>query len=323
MNANMMKFDFLARLEGQFQMVTPDFDDRRVSAILNQGQDEVFLHKYIPQGNKYGTGFEFNEKRRRDLAELVTTIFLSGTNVSGTISYTGNTTSGSNTITNMSTTRGLAENITITGTGIPASTTIVAIENDTTIRISNDATATGTGIALLSGLGKSTSQDEANPTGVIFDLPPLFLYAVQEGVKTSLEPTRFVEVMPITHDYYYSNIDNPFKQPWKNSLWRLDISRKIKGTGLEDGTTDNEASTPKRVELIRPTDQVNITDYFVRYLKYPRRIVVDVKTPANQVSSELDESLHNEIVAAAVRIAVATMRPDQYQIKTAEEQATE
>lgn len=322
MNANMMKFDFLARLEGQFQMISPDFDDRRVSAILNQGQDEVFLHKYIPQGNKYGTGFEYNEKRRRDLAELVTTIYLNASQMSGVTTYTGNITSGSNRVTNLSTTRGLAEGIVITGTGLPTNTRIVSIISDNEIVVSNNATQTQTGVSFSSGVGKSTSQLEANLNGVIFDLPPSFLYSIQEGARTTLEPNTYVEVMPITHDYYYANIDNPFKQPWKNSLWRLDISRRIKGQGLEDGTTGNDAPSLKRVEVILPAG-ATMTDYFIRYLKYPRRIVVDTKTPANQVSSEMDESLHNEIVAAAVRIAVSTMRPEEYQIKQAEEQATE
>ena len=317
-----MKFEFLARLEGQFQMVSPDFDDRRVSAILNQGQDETFLHRYIPQGNKYGTGFEYNEKRRRDLAELVTTIYLNAGDISGATAYTGNITSGSNRITNMSTIRGLAENIEIVGAGIPTGATIISILSDTEIVISENATATTADLAMTSGVGKSNSQLDANPNGVIFDLPPSFLYSVQEGVRTSLEAQTYVEVLPITHDYYYANIDNPFKQPWKNTLWRLDISRRIKGQGNEDGTTDNEAPSAKRVEIIGPAG-ATINDYFIRYLKYPRRIVVDTKTPANQISSELDESLHNDIVAAAVRIAVASMRPEEYQIKQAEEQSTE
>ena len=113
MIANDMKYKFLVGLDSMFEFTAPGYDDRQVSAILNQAQDEVFQEKYNPRANKFGVGFEYNEKRRRDLAELIRTITLDATTTTGSISYTGNFTTGSNVVSNVSSMEGLAEGISL------------------------------------------------------------------------------------------------------------------------------------------------------------------------------------------------------------------
>jgi hypothetical protein len=73
---------------------------------------------------------------------------LQGTNV------TGNTTTGSKTVANLSTTAGLAVGQAISGAGIPAGTTITAISTTAkTLTLSQSATATGTAVTLTNGTG--------------------------------------------------------------------------------------------------------------------------------------------------------------------------
>ncbi len=141
----------------------------------------------------------------------------------------------------------------------------------------------------------SVSQTGTLPNGTLFDLPTDFLYAIKEEVVISSEDEcdngKRVKVKPITHDEYTINIENPFKQPYNELVWRLDYSR----------TTDN--TNPKRHELI--TDGTyNITEYHLRYLRRLSNIVVDLDVPANQVHCVLDEITHQRIVDLAVEIAL-------------------
>lgn len=73
---------------------------------------------------------------------------------------TGNTSNGTNSITNLSDTSTMFVGMGITGTGIPASTTVASIVSGTAITISQNATATNTGITLtfhLYGQGDGTT----------------------------------------------------------------------------------------------------------------------------------------------------------------------
>lgn len=72
---------------------------------------------------------------------------------------TGNTTSGSAIVTGMSFTRSLAPGMTVTGTGIPASTTIASVNSATQITLSANATATNTGVTLTFKFPADTNYD--------------------------------------------------------------------------------------------------------------------------------------------------------------------
>lgn len=141
----------------------------------------------------------------------------------------------------------------------------------------------------------SANQTGVLPNGTLYDLPTDFLYAIKEEVTISSDDEcdngKRIKVKPITHDEYTINIENPFKQPYNELVWRLDYSR----------TTDN--TNPKRHELI--TDgSYDITAYHLRYLRRLPNIVVDLDTPANQIHCILDEITHRRIVDLAVEIAL-------------------
>jgi hypothetical protein len=71
-----------------------------------------------------------------------------GIDPGATVSITGDTTSGAATIINVSSMANVEVGMLITGTGIPASSTILSIDSTTQVTISNNATATASSVAL-------------------------------------------------------------------------------------------------------------------------------------------------------------------------------
>lgn len=67
--------------------------------------------------------------------------------LNGTVTPTGNTTSGSASVASVSSVSGVAVGMGVTGTGIPAGTVVAAV-GTSTITLSQNATATGTGVTL-------------------------------------------------------------------------------------------------------------------------------------------------------------------------------
>jgi hypothetical protein len=162
----------------------------------------------------------------------------------------------------------------------------------------------------LGSASVSGSQTGVSPNGIFYDLPTDFLYALREEITISSSNScvdgNRISVKPVTHDEYTINIDNPFKKPDTKGAWRLDFSRESVGSAFS-----------KRHEVI--TDgSYTVTTYHLRYLKKP--IDIDI---TNNVDSELEDSVHEEIVDMAVRIATGITDPQSYQVKIAEESKTE
>jgi len=172
----------------------------------------------------------------------------------------------------------------------------------------------------------SSDQTGIHTNGTFYDLPTDFLYAVEENAITTAVAGEEVNVKPVKHDEYRANIRNPYKQPYENLVWRMDYSR------YTPHYNPSNPATPKRTELIVGPNSSNhsspgvvpsITDYRVRYIQMPPDIVVDEVTAANQRHCVLDETLHRVIVDEAVKMAVATVNPEEYQLKVAEKTESE
>lgn len=71
-----------------------------------------------------------------------------GQSVAAAILLTGDLTSGSNEIANVSSTVSLAAGMAISGVGIPSGTTVLSVDDTSTITMSSLATASGTGVTL-------------------------------------------------------------------------------------------------------------------------------------------------------------------------------
>jgi len=159
----------------------------------------------------------------------------------------------------------------------------------------------------------SSDQTGVSPNGTFYDLPEGYMYSLrEEATLTStddcVDNTR-IYIKPITHDEYSIDLLNPFKKPDKTVVWRLDFSNV--------GATTSSTVSTKRHELV--TDgSYTIAAYHIRFLNLPS----DINITAN-IGSELDPTVHDELVDIAVRIAAGITDPSTYQIKVMEEQQGE
>ena len=166
----------------------------------------------------------------------------------------------------------------------------------------------------------SSEQEGVHPEGTFYDLPTDFFLAIEEAATTA-EITGEVTIVPVEHDFYNKNIKNPYKKPYKNLVWRMDISRVDHG---EDGGDSMTGRTAKRTELIVGNKSTYpITEYRLRYLSILPEIVCDVNTPSNQRHCILDESIQDDIIREVVKIMTAAVKPEEYQIAVNEQQNNE
>lgn len=154
----------------------------------------------------------------------------------------------------------------------------------------------------------SASQIGSFENGVLFDLPSGYGFTVSEKIKVESDNicinNKFIDIEPITHDEYRSNIDNPFRKP-ETGAWRLDFDNKH--------------------EVILP-DNTQSLEYKVRYIKKPVPILLTGVTlygVSGPLDCELGEAFHRRIVNSAVRIATGVTNPEEYKIKIAEEKQAE
>ena len=321
MQANNMKFSFQLKFDSLFEFSAPAYDDRHISYLLTEAQFRVFISRYNPLANKYQKGFEADEQRRRDLEQLIRSLYIGS---GGTVTTEATGTTGETELL-IKRTKGIIPGTPISGPGIVGGTTITRVIRDDIglstfeygiVQLSNALTGdlSDDFVELSNLLGKSTYQAGAHPNGIFYDLPEGFLYAVEEAVKLVGQTTESW-VKPVRHDEYLANINNPYKKPYKNLIWRMDMAREFHSIG-------EAASTNKRTELILPATS-ELDYYRVRYLSIPPAIVCDEFDPDNQVHCILDETLHREIVDEAVAMARAAVKPEEYQIGLSEKNRSE
>lgn len=154
----------------------------------------------------------------------------------------------------------------------------------------------------------SVSQTQVLPNGVFYDLPADCMYAVSEEVTTASQDAckdgKRIKVKPVTHDEYSININNPFKKPdIKDCVWRLDYQNRIHEL-VTDGT-------------------FNVLSYHLRYIQRLTPIIIGsitVDGVAGPQDCKLDPIIHKRIIDEAVKIATGITDPEQYNIKTKEQQ---
>lgn len=135
------------------------------------------------------------------------------------------------------------------------------------------------------------------------------------GLVTS--DTFSTEVKPITHDEYNKKIKNPFKQPGKNKVWRLDLSDKF----------ESLQSSEENFKIVELISKDNFTKYKIRYVEYPKPIILknlNTEFPeegltidgfAGPIECQLNESIHREILDRAVELALGDYKPQNLQTK--------
>jgi hypothetical protein len=135
-------------------------------------------------------------------------------------------------------------------------------------------------------------------------LPSDFMFAIYEAAKTNIpycgDPTlktyRRIDVFPIQHNEYQQNFRNPYQKPYCDGefgkVWRINHGR-VDGNRVHGLITDTTFT---------------VSEYYLRYLKYPPDIVVDEDTPTNQVDCVLDPVFHYAVGDLAIMLMDKAIR---------------
>lgn len=143
-----------------------------------------------------------------------------------------------------------------------------------------------------------------------FKIEKNVMFIVAEKAKMISEISCYnninVNVKPVSHNEFTSNIDNPFKRP-KDFFWRMDRSNV---SGI---FSNNLEQTKERViELIYDEKIGEPVEYRYRYIKYPKPIILtnltslnlSINGQTNEQTSELSDHINREILNRAVELAL-------------------
>jgi hypothetical protein len=129
-----------------------------------------------------------------------------------------------------------------------------------------------------------------------------------------------LSIKPISYDEYNIQIDNPFEKPNEKYAWRLDISN---------------INNTKVVEIISPYNITGSLEYQIRYIKYPKPIIItnlNTAFPSDNLTidgisaetpCELNTEICREILDRAVLLATADYKSQNLQVKAQMSQTNE
>lgn len=115
---------------------------------------------------------------------------------------------------------------------------------------------------------------------------------------------KVLSVVPYTHDEYNIQKDNPFKRPDKDEAWRLDISHASQNV----------------VEIVVDSQMVPL-QYYYRYVKIPKPIILEDLTGGLSINGETDQTecelqlIAREILNRAVELALEASSNPRFQSK--------
>jgi len=148
-----------------------------------------------------------------------------------------------------------------------------------------------------------------------YPIPEDVFLIVNEQVKilsNDCSNLKTINVKPITLDEFNIQEKNPFKKPDNTIAWRLDIS-KVNNT--------------KVVEIVSPYNVTGSLEYKIRYLKYPKPIILEnlnIAFPGEGLTidgqflpqtCELDSHIHEEILDRAVELCLRDYKPQNLESK--------
>jgi hypothetical protein len=167
---------------------------------------------------------------------------------------------------------------------------------------------------------KVVSNKHISNDSIFFTIPDDVFITIYESAKIKSNDCyngNNINVYVKTHDEFNIQINNPFKKPDHDHIWRLDYS-KIGITSV--------------AELISLYD---LSEYKIRYLKYPKPIIVsnlNTTFPGENLTidgivqaqtSELHPSIHREILDRAVELALRDYKPSGLESKIQIDQRNE
>ena len=168
-----------------------------------------------------------------------------------------------------------------------------------------------------------TDSSNINSEAKYYPLPNDLFLIVNEKAKITSEDcynNKTLTIKPISYDEYDIQIDNPFEKPNEKVAWRLDLSN---------------VNNSKVVEIISPYNVTGSLEYQIRYIKYPKPIIItdlDIAFPSDNLTidgistetpCELNTEICREILDRAVLLATADYRPQNLQVKAQMSQTNE
>ena len=255
---------------------TPNFEPEEVDLWLNAAQDRFVKTRYSGL-NVHRSSLEETQKRMDDLREIITNAE----------------------ITPSTETSGLKPNAVFFSLpnsseslywfAINEEAEIMYKDCNSTLLLPNkDQLQAGVFYILTSGSITIGSQSYSAPT-IVEGLNGMTFTGVGTLYTSS---SKRIEVKPIEHDKYNRLIKDPFNMPYENQALRLLYRDKAEIIG---------------------TESVIPTKYFLRYLKRPLRVLLDLTNSNNNVDCELSEHTHQEIVDLAVTMALENIESRRYQ----------
>ena len=143
------------------------------------------------------------------------------------------------------------------------------------------------------------------PGETLWAIPVDCMLPIYEGCTTNTKQCgttstyNRIMTIPISHDEYNLNFSNPYKKPWTDGtegiIWRLEHGIK---------TVIDTKSRERKIHGIITDGSFQVTDYYMRYIKYPKDIVIG-NSPVN---CELDPISHQSICDIAVKLLSAAVR---------------
>jgi len=151
----------------------------------------------------------------------------------------------------------------------------------------------------------STALVGDHPNSFFCNLPENCFIALKEECSVTYTDscgsnvTERVPVKPVKEDYYNANINNPYKRPYEQLIWRLDREK-------QDITQPLSATNRKRHELVLFAG-ATFVDYRLTYYRRPK----DVDLTDTTDFCEFDPMHHERIADIAVELMMQTTgRPD-------------
>jgi len=274
MTSEEMHINFKIGVDKADTLSTPNFEPEEVDIFLNEAQDRIVKTRYSGN-NPFRDSLEETQKRTDDLREVIENAEITPESLSNK---------------NKPNSRFF-----VLPNVAPEQVYWFAINEEAEIVYKPCDTELVTEGTLTSGSYYIVTSGTITYDSVDYVAPSYILGSGRSftgtGIMYTAESKR-VEVKPITHDVYNKIIKDPFNKPYENQVLRLMFKNQVELIGSEN-------VVPSKL--------------FLRYLRKPQRILLDLSVPSNSVDCELADHLHDEIVGKAVSIALEGIESKRYQ----------
>lgn len=331
MKANEMALEFMDQLQKISSGAAPSLEDYELSFALSTAEEEFIKTRYNAKSNSKREGFENSEKRRKDLARLVTNTVIKAQDINNSSFFTtvDNKPNGSFWCLPEDLLWVLNEEISWEGQdcydGVRVD--VKPLEHDHyNVVIKNTFTKPYNHLVYRLDYGSEFSRNDENFVTIKFDpfkstvfdsyvIPfstdlygdfsitvPLVLNTID--LMSRLEAALNTNYPLLTTSLYLSKYQLTISDS-NNGKVDIDLAYGY----ISDIAVSNRV-TYQVHELI--THGWSIKEYYVRYIKKPDGIIVNFDDPSKQVDSVLNDITHREIISIAVKNTLAVLQDPRY-----------